>query len=223
MTFASAFRINAAIFHEDWKDFQFGFRGANNLTRIANAGNAEVWGFESDVSWSVTPSVLLTSGLTLMNPTLKDNYCGRLNADGSPMTSNPCKNPNGSTFAPLAPQGQQLPSTSKIKANVTARYTFPVGASEGHVLAAALYQSSQWDDLRTAQRTALGQQPGYATVDLTMGADKGNFSMDLFVTNMFDKRGELFRYSQCSSCGPIATYIVPIQPRVVGLRFGQKF
>jgi iron complex outermembrane receptor protein len=223
MTFANAFRINAAIFHEDWKDFQFGFRGANNLTRIANAGAAQVWGIESDLSWSVTPRVLLTSGLTVMNPTLKDNYCGRLNPDGSPMTSNPCKNPNGSTSAPLAPQGQQLPSTSKVKANVTARYTFPVGTSEGHVLAAALYQSAQWDDLRTAQRTALGQQPGYATVDLTMGADRGNFSMDLFVTNLFDKRGEIFRYSQCSSCGPIATYIVPIQPRVVGLRFGQKF
>jgi hypothetical protein len=158
-----------------------------------------------------------------MDPKLKDNYCGRLNADGSPMTSNPCTKPDGSTFAPLAPKGQQLPSTSKVKANVTARYAFPLGTAEGHVLAAALYQSSEWTDLRTVQRTALGVQPGYATVDLSLGADKDNFTMDLFVTNMFDKRGEIFRYSQCSSCGPIATYIVPTQPRVVGIRFGQKF
>ncbi len=222
-TFARTFRINAAVFHEDWQDFQFGFRGANNLTRIANAAAAEVWGVESDLEWSVTPAFLLTSGLTLMDPKLKDNYCGRLNPDGSPMTTNPCTNPNGKTYAPLAPAGQQLPSTSKIKGNVTARYTFPMGTLEGHVLAAALYQSSEWTDLRTTQREALGEQPAYATVDLTFGADKGDISMDLFVTNLFDKRGELFRYSQCSSCGPIATYVVPTQPRVVGIRFGEKF
>jgi iron complex outermembrane receptor protein len=82
---------------------------------------------------------------------------------------------------------------------------------------------AQWTDLRTTQRTDLGQQPAYATVDFTTGAEKGNFTVDLFVTNLFDKRGEIFRYSQCSSCGPIATYIVPTQPRVVGVRFGQKF
>jgi hypothetical protein len=46
--------------------------------------------------------------------------------------------------------------------------------------------------------------------------------MDVFVSNLFDERGQLARYQQCGSCGQ-RPYIVPNQPRTIGIRTGLKF
>jgi tetratricopeptide (TPR) repeat protein len=42
---------------------------------------------------------------------------------------------------------------------------------------------------------------------------------------LFDKRAVLNKYAECDVllCGNVATYIVPNQPRTVGVKFGQKF
>jgi len=79
--------------------------------------------------------------------------------------------------------------------------------------------------LRTDERAILGQQPAYALFDATLGADKGPFSIELFVNNVFDRRAEITRYTECteSTCGAYAVYHGIYKPRVVGLKFGQKF
>jgi outer membrane receptor protein involved in Fe transport len=229
MTFAGAFRWNGALFYEKWTNFQFSFLGSNSLTRIANAAAAEILGLESDLSWAVSQDLTLTTGFTVMDPQLKGNYCNRLNPDGSPMTSNPCLKPNSNPalpptpYAPLAPDGQQLPSTSKFKGNITARYLFPLGNWQGHLQGALVYQSQEWTDLRTKQRTAIGVQPGFATTDLAFGGEHDAYSLELFVTNAFDDRGQVFRENACGSCSSVANYAIPTQPRTVGVRFGQKF
>jgi iron complex outermembrane receptor protein len=228
-TFGGAFRWNGALFHENWTNFQFQFLGSNSLTRIANAAAAKIIGLESELSWAATQGLTLTAGFTLMDPQLKGNYCNRLNPDGSPMTTNPCLKPNANPllpptpYAPLAPDGQQLPSTSKFKGNLTARYLFPLGTWDGNVQGALLYQSQEYPDLRTKQRTALGVQPGFTTTDFSFGAEHNNYNLELFITNLFDVRGQIFRYSTCGSCSSVANYAVPTQPRTVGVRFGQKF
>jgi hypothetical protein len=64
-----------------------------------------------------------------------------------------------------------------------------------------------------------------------VGAQKGNLSLELFAKNIADERGELNRYTPCtlSVCGaafpglPRAVYVVPIQPRLVGVRISQTF
>ena len=228
-TFAHVFRWNGAIFHEDWRDFQFQFLGSNSLTRIANAGVARIVGLESELGWAATRNLMLTAGFTIMNPELKGNYCDRLNPDGSPMTSNPCYKPSRTPglpptpYVPLAPDGQQLPSTSKVKGNMTARYTFPLGDWQGHAQGALMYQSQEWADLRTAQREEIGAQPGFATFDLSFGGSHGDSRVELYVTNLLDKRGQIFRYTSCGSCYKVAAYAVPTQPRTIGIRFGQDF
>jgi outer membrane receptor protein involved in Fe transport len=47
----------------------------------------------------------------------------------------------------------------------------------------------------------------------------------LYVSNVFDKRAILDRYAECdvASCGQIAIYSLPSQPRTIGVKFGQKF
>jgi len=73
--------------------------------------------------------------------------------------------------------------------------------------------------------------PGYGTIDLSLGGTKDNWSVELFAKNLTDERGQVNRYTPCtlSVCGatfpgvPRALYIVPIQPRLVGIRIGQTF
>ena len=63
--------------------------------------------------------------------------------------------------------------------------------------------------------------PGYpvflAALDLAFGLRKQSYALDLFVTNVLDKRGELFRFNQCASCSIVANYAVPTQPRTIAL------
>ena len=228
-TFARVFRWNAALFHEDWTNFQFQFLGNNSLTRIANAAAARIVGFESELSWAATSNLTLSSAFTVMDPQLKGNYCNRLNADGSPMTSNPCFKPNSNPalpptpYAPLAPDGQQLPSTSKFKGNLSARYTFLMGSWSGYTQGSLMYQTMEWADLRTRQRDEIGPQPAFATFDTSLGGRRDTYRLELYVTNAFDRRGQIFRYSSCGSCSSVATYAVPTQPRTIGIRFGEDF
>ncbi len=207
-------RFNGAFFREDWQDFQFAFLGAFSLTRIANAGAARVNGFESELAWAVNGALTLSAGLTLLDPEITENYCGAIDDDGHAVTD--CTDP-------LSPKGTQLPATSKVKGNLVARYAFPLGAFEGHAQAAYVFQSSQWPDLRIAQRNDLGKQDAYGTGDISAGFGKDNYSWELFVSNVFDKRADSYRFTQCNSCSIVANYAAPVQPRTVGVTFNQKF
>jgi outer membrane receptor protein involved in Fe transport len=216
-------RFNGAAFVEDWKDFQFSILGGNGLTEIKNANQARIRGIESDLSWAVTGSFRLTAGAALLDSKLTANYCGFVDASGSPETNCPVGSalaPNG----PQAPDGQQLPVTPKFKGNLTGRYSFGLGMLNAYVQGAAVYTGSRWADLRTVERNIIGKQPSYTLVDFSAGVARENFTLDLYVNNAFDKRAELFRFAECAEavCGP-EIYSITNQPRTIGVKFGQKF
>lgn len=209
-------RFNGAVFVEDWEDFQFTFTGANGVALFANAGQAQITGIEGSLEWAVTPDLLLSGGLAVMDPKLTENYCGLLGANGDPITN---------CAEPLAPEGTQLPGASKLKGNIAARYAFTLGDFDAHVQGAYVYQSSTWPDLRLAEREILGRQASYGLADFSAGLQRGGYSFELFVSNAFDERAQLTRYSKCApvACGPVGTYVITSQPRTIGVRFGQKF
>jgi outer membrane receptor protein involved in Fe transport len=166
------------------------------------------------MAWAVNGSLTLSAGLTMLTPELTENYCGEIDENGGAITD---------CAEPLAPKGTQLPATSKIKGNVVARYTFPLGGFDAHAQGAYIFQSAQWADLRIQQRMDLGQQGGYGAADFTFGIGEKNYMWELFVTNAFDKRADGYRFTQCNSCSIVANYAAPIQPRTVGLTYSQKF
>ncbi len=85
--------------------------------------------------------------------------------------------------------------------------------------------------LRYSDNLLLGTMPGYATADFSVGATRNNLTVDLFLKNAFDARGEVNRYTPCtvSTCAaaypgvPPAVYVVPIQPLTVGIKLAQRF
>jgi iron complex outermembrane recepter protein len=216
-------RFNGALFRQDWDDFQYSYLGENGLTIIRNAAQASINGIEADVTWAVTSDFMVSGGAAYINAELDENYCGTVYPDGSPVTN--CDDPNAPEGTSLeAPAGTELPITPKFKANVTARYEFPVGSLDAHVQAAAVYQDKAWSDLNVANRALLGAQASYTILDIATGVNTASYSLELFVSNVFDKLAEVTRYAECPNerCGR-QTYIVPYQPRTIGVKFGQRF
>ncbi|MDB5469540.1 MAG: TonB-dependent receptor [Caulobacter sp.] len=208
-------RWNGAVYYEQWEDFQFSILGANGLTEIKNAANAEIYGVETDVVWRLTDDWTLSGGGAYTHAELSDNYCGFTDPQGNPITSCP---------APLAPTGTQLPVTPRFKGNVTLRYDFVLAEMDGFVQGSWVGQSSSYADLRLAERDILGKQDAWQTFDFAIGLKPGDWNLQVYFNNLFDERASLFRSAQCAEavCGG-ATYITPNQPRTVGIKVGRKF
>ena len=202
---------NGAVFYDKWRNFQFAYLGPNSLTIVANAGDANIYGVESNVIWRPTHALTLTAGMAYTSAKLAQDFC-----NGAPV----CDSTNTT-----APKGERLPVTPQFKTNATARYEWNIGNLAAHLQGSLVYQSASWSDLLKADRDILGQQPAYTTVDFSGGIVKDNWSVELTLLNAFDTRAQLYRYTECtiSVCGPGTTYIVPNKPRTISLRVGTKF
>ena len=217
-------RFNGSVFWEEWKNFQFSFLGGNGLTEIHNAPAARIKGIEADVALRPSDGLTLTAAAAYTDAKLTKPFCEQT-VNGVPVTNcSPAQ----------APTGTRLPVTPVFKANATARYEFPVADFTAHVQGAVIYQGSSWADLRITAfdpvgtllpaRSALGKQRAYTTADFTAGLARGNWTVEAYLKNAFDERGDVYRYAECrvTVCGA-RTYVTTNQPRTLGVRVGQKF
>ena len=223
-------RINGAIYQQDWSKFQFAFLGANSFTEVHNGPNARIRGVEMDATVSAGPLNFNVAGAYTDAKTRQDlcmfddpTYtCAGFGVDGRP------------NFV-SSPAGTRLPVTPQWKFSGTARYTVPVGTAKVYGQVNAAYQSSATSDIRQkiylltfdpAQyinpAALLGELNGFATVNLSLGADWEKYRIEAFVSNVFDVRGELSRYQECGTCGQ-RPYIIPTTPRTIGIRLGADF
>ena len=114
-----------------------------------------------------------------------------------------------------------MPITPRLKGSATARYTWPVWSGHAHVQGVVAYQGSAPSDLDPAQNALLGKIRASTSVDLFTGYDWGNYSLELFGTNVFDTQNEIARLVVCSICTQVK--IIPGRPRTIGFRAGMKF
>jgi iron complex outermembrane receptor protein len=211
-------KFNGDVYYENWDQFQFSFLGPNSFTEIHNAGAARIIGAETEITWQPTTGLTIGGAAAYTDGQLTQTYCRKLD----PVTHEAITNCTGSDVGAL--KGTQLPVTPKLKANSTVRYQWPWGDYTAHVQGSAVYQGSSWADLRTLERTDLGQQKGYASADLSAGVNRDTWRLEFSIRNLFDTRGQNYRYAECTAtvCGGI-TYIRPNQPRTFAISFGQSF
>ena len=206
--------LNVTAFWENWKEVQVTYQapGGSGVALITNAGGARTRGIEGDFSWRAASGFSLNGAATFLKAELTTPlYTG------------------GTT--PTAPAGQKLPLTPDFKGTLTARYEFPVGETAAHVQLAGAYIGQRNAVLVTSDQQKTGPLPGYLTLQASAGGLKGNFSYELYVTNLTDTRGQQSRAAECNInyCGPSSydpvgeIYRIYIQPRTIGLRFGQRF
>jgi outer membrane receptor protein involved in Fe transport len=170
---------------------------------------------ESDITWVPVHGLTINASGAYTDAKLTANYCGFTDPDGNLVTD---------CASPQAPDGSALPVTPKYKANLTARYEFSLADWDAFAQGSVVGQSGNWVDLRTYERSVIGRQKGYAAADFSAGVDKDGLSISLYLKNAFDKRASLNRTFQCAAatCG-VQTYIVPNQPRTIGVKLGKTF
>ena len=207
--------FNGALFREDWNDFQFSFLGLNGLTEIHNAPKAKINGLEMELNWAVTYNFMLSGSAAWYDAKLVGNYCEDVDANGNPVPD---------CASPRAFDGDRLPITPKFKGNVTGRYTFDWGAGEGFVQGTAIHVGQREVDLRAIERGILGGLDAYTLLDLSAGYKRDGRSIDVFLKNATDERGQLGKFTACrvQVCGG-DTYTIATQPRTLGVRFSQEF
>ena len=214
--------FNGAVFQQKWNDFQFNILGANGLTEIKNANQAEVTGLEMDVDWAATYNFTIGAGMGWYDSVLTANYCGTLDANDKPETN--CADP-------IAPKGTQLPITPKFKGNLSGRYEWDT-AYEPFFQLTYVYEGKRRTDLSIADNEILGDMPAYNMLDLVTGISKDSWTLSLYVKNLTDERAQFNRYTMCSVsvCGSSSpnypdgqVYEVVSTPRTIGLRFTQDF
>lgn len=236
-------KVNAAVFTQDWKSFQYAFLGANSFTEVHNGPDARIKGVEADISFAPGNGLTLSTSLAYTDATIRKNLCGY----DDPSFACTALGPDGQINYVAAPAGTRLPVTPQFKISGTARYEFDLGSgAKAHLQAVASHQSSASSDIRTrlfnnvwlndSTNPAVAANPAnyfnpaaltgrlkaFSTIDFAAGIEWSRISAELFVQNAFDERGELSRFQQCGVCFQ-RPYIVTNTPQTFGLRLGSKF
>lgn len=206
-------RLNGALFMQDWSKFQFAFLGQNSFTQIQNGPDARIKGIEADVSWQAMDGLTISGSAAYTDAKTRTFLCKAKD------TQPDCSTPGNSV---LAPKGTRLPITPKFKANATVRYSWEMGSIKPFVQGFVAHQGSASSDIRIADAAALGRIKGFTTASFDVGAEFGNYTIELFVDNAFDERAQISRYEQCSVCTQ-RNYVVVSTPRTIGLKVGTKF
>jgi iron complex outermembrane receptor protein len=218
--FGSRLRWNGAVFHEKWDGIQLSYLGPNSLTITQNGRAAEVTGVETDINY-VAGGLSLTAAAAYTHAKTVGNVCkAAIVVDPTPDCTG-VRNADGDLDFILVPSGTRLPITPRLKASATARYTWPVWTGRAHVQGALSYQGSAPSDIIPGDNETQGDLRAATLVDLFLGYDWGNYSAEVFGTNVFDERNELSRTIVCGGCTNV--HIVPGRPRTLGIRVGAKF
>lgn len=208
---APGLRFNGAVFQQNWNTFQFAFLGENSFTEIHNGPDARIRGVEFDLGYNTGGLNLNVAG-AYTDARTQQNLC----AFDDPTYA--CTGPGNS---PAAPAGTRLPVTPKWKLSGTARYTVESGSAKYYGQVNMAYQGSASSDIRVGPAAVVGRLPAFTVANLAIGAEWDSFDIELFVSNLFDERGQLSRYVACGLC--TRSYIVPTQPRTIGVRAGIEF
>ena len=227
-SFGRGSHFNVAGYIEDWKDMQVSLLGENGLTVVRNVGKARITGIEADLLLRPMPGLTWSTGVSYNHAVLREDFCfDELAPD--------CSDAGffgGLDF--LAEKGDKLPLTAPWKGSTNIRYEWNIGADlKANVQGLVTFEGKRRRDLRPGINDIFGNMKSYAETDISAGLDKGPWSLDLFVKNLFDVRGQLSKGIQCREevCGdqPGLTesggkiYTIVSRPRTIGLRVGRKF
>jgi iron complex outermembrane recepter protein len=212
-------RANGAVFYERWNNVQTAVQGQYGITSIVNAGNAKVEGLESELEWAATEHLTVSASATgLLRMETTSVFC-------APSTLGVEQKTCTADFVDAYP-GTQLPGTPKVKANGTARYSFGVGNYKSYVQGTVGHQSSTTYSLEST-RNYVGDTPSFTTFDLSAGTGLDSWHVEGFIENLFDKRGQLGRNSECNDLVNhyclLNAHVYPAKPMEFGVKFGQKF
>jgi iron complex outermembrane receptor protein len=197
-----ALSLDASIYDINWKDLQIQVvNGETGAEYTTNAGGARSRGIE--LSMQSRP----IRGLTVD---------GWISWDEAVLTQN-----MPATSTVLGSMGEQLPYSARFSGHLASEQVFPLFAhATGFVGAALSYVGSREGEFASSSLSPQRQRyPDYTTVDLKSGLRFEAWKMNLYATNIADRRGALG--GGLNTNNPVA--FLYIQPRTVGLSLSYTF
>jgi iron complex outermembrane recepter protein len=188
--------VNGDVYYEDWSGVQQQVAPGCGFKFTANAGKAQVYGAELEVS------VKLTSELTL---TQNGGYTHATNS---------------TTVAGAGVvKGQRLLDVPDWTANTTLTWQRPIDDDFTFVGRITNSYVGSMQDITYARNTL----PGYDLIDLRAGVTTKAWSAFLFVDNLTDKIAQLSNTGALSANVSILNRVAVNQPRTVGVDLSYKY
>ena len=178
---------NGAVYYEDFKEKQSESQvlRSNNLlgTKIVNASDAEIIGFELDVGWAPTDELNFSLGYAYTDSEYKDFVV----TAGGPATIASVGNCNpvtigGETVCEVDRTGNELEDVSKHSLVLGGSFRAPLAGDVDWLIETDIqYQDNRFD--RSDNRLIM---PGYWLVDLRLGIAGENWDVIAYGDNLFD-------------------------------------
>ncbi len=184
-------RFNGDIFFVEIENLQVGIfdPSITNLFFADNAADAEVKGIEGEVTW--LPGI---DGLTIS---------GGFSALDTEITE--------SFVTQFVQEGDELAFAPELQANVQARYEWEVdGGNTAHVMPHISYSDEAATDIVVPNRTMIDS---WVLVGVTAGLSNDEWSAELFVDNLTDRRAEISGNAIFNR-----DRITVVRPRTIGVR-----
>lgn len=190
--------VEMAVYDIRWKNIQQ-FGSVDGLSRIVNAGDADIKGLEVSTTLRPTRNWNFSAGLSLINARL---------TRGDPSTDSRA--------------GDPLPDSAHVSATLSGTYLFNLGPYASYAGATERLVSQRHAGFASSTSRPDYLMPGYAMTDLQAGIDFKRFSVAFFARNVFNRRALL---SANTALGPIGgpTLVSVAQPRTIGVTLTAPF
>jgi iron complex outermembrane recepter protein len=182
LLFDRKMRFDLAAFYYEAKDLQLtAVGGSSNSAKLLNAAKAEGYGLEADIEARPIDSLLLTAGGAWNHTAIKDKAIGV-----APCGSGMCTVLDPVVAGLARIDGNPLPQAPEWTANLTAKYTWPLGSgSKVYVYTDWAYRSEVnfflYEATEFVGKTKVegGLRVGYVT--------EGGLELDGYVRNITDQ------------------------------------
>jgi outer membrane receptor protein involved in Fe transport len=230
-------QLNLSAYYMDWDDVQFAIFDPPvniNTTFIHNGPSYNVKGLEGQFVALPYPGVTVQGSASYNHDTQTSAPCLISNISTSP-TFGHCVTEalaRDGTFGPFPnPFGDlgSVPAFSpEFEGNIRVRYDWKVSDYNAFVQVGGAYIDSMYsqpasyplgDNFIVPTTTTLRYfQPGYGTLDASIGVSKGHWRAEIYGTNLTNSHASTFTTS-----GEFIKSEVPLRPAVVELKIGASF
>lgn len=187
--------IDVAAYYIDWDNIVIRvYNSATNISYYDNAAGMKVKGGE--LALTARPFERLN---IVGSYTYTDSYLTEANTDLG------------------AAKGDRMPTVPRYLANLSADYTF-VGGWQPTIGASVRNIGERRASFNQNGGFPQYMLPSYTSVDARAGVDVNQYSIQLYVRNVFDERGQLSAYTWQGNPRPAI-----LQPRTVGLTVTTRF
>lgn len=190
-------RFNGSIYQIEWDNMQVGVTDFENfgvLTFVLNAADAEIKGFEGDLTWLATDNLTIAAAWS---------YNSTEMVKVPPFESN------------IAPVGSDLALAPELQYNISGRYDWEVAGKNAHAQLVFAHTDDQFSSIVVANRF---KQASYDTIDGAIGINADNWGVELFAENLTDERAQLFINSLDTDLR-----VTTNRPRTWGVRISYDF